>query len=106
MEARDTTTQESKSGRFKLTVHFGDQSLDPTLSKYPYQSYTGVVKYYRNIGNGNGFIGIGEDKIITCKLKFDEIELNEKYSISFFGGFRPVLFKLISSDVSKKSTVL
>ena len=54
-----------------------------------YGSYTGVVKYYRKINDGS-FVGIGQDKIITCKLDFAHIELTEKYSISFFGGFRLV----------------
>ena len=54
-----------------------------------YGSYTGVVKYYRKINDGT-FVGIGQDKIITCKLDFADIELTEKYSINFFGGFRPV----------------
>ena len=45
---------------------------------------------------GNGvFGGIAQDKIITCKLNFTDIELNEKYSISFFGGFRPVSFRFL-----------
>ena len=63
-----------------------------------YGSYTGVVKYYRKIDDGT-FVGIGQDKIITCKLDFADIELTEKYSITFFGGFRPVsvIFLLLTT---------
>ena len=63
-----------------------------------YGSYTGVVKYYRKIDDGT-FVGIGQDKIITCKLDFADIELTEKYSINFFGGFRPVsvIFLLLTT---------
>ena len=65
---------------------------DLILLRYLLLSYTGIIKYFRNIGNGV-FFGIGEDKIITCKQNFTDIELNEKYSISFFGGFRAVSLK-------------
>ena len=66
-----------------------------------YGSYTGYIKYIRRIGSFDS--EIGEDFKITCTQNFNEVELNDKYSISFFGGFRHVSTKVFYSQDRPKS---
>ena len=61
--------------------------------QYPTESYTAYIKYIRRIGSFDS--EIGEDFKITCKQDFKEIELNDNYAISFFGGFRNVSTEIL-----------
>ena len=66
-------------------------SFFPKNEKTSSISYTGYIRYIETFRNADGTVidaPVGEDFKITCNQNFKDIELNEKYSINFYGGFR------------------
>ena len=66
-------------------------SFFPKNEKTSPISYTGYSRYIESWRNDDGTVinaPVGEDFKITCNQNFKDIELNEKYSINFYGGFR------------------